>query len=96
MTRTDALTFSFCNLFVRLTYAVRIAIVNEFDGRCDNLVSAAAASGETIPNHCDAVLNNVDVDPDETWWNWVVLSGMFVFLRFMALLNLRRKANKFY
>lgn len=79
-----------------LTYAVRIAMVNEFDGRCDELVAEGEASGTTIPNHCDAVLDNVDVEPDETWWNWVVLASMFVVLRLMALLNLRRKANKYY
>ena len=71
-------------------------MVNEFDGRCDDLVAAAEEEGETIQNNCEAVLKHVDVDPDEIWWNWVVLAAMFVVLRLMALLNLRRKANKFY
>lgn len=71
-------------------------MVNEFDGRCDGLVAEAAEEGETIPNNCEAVLKHVDVEADEIWWNWVVLAAMFVVLRLMALLNLRRKANKFY
>ena len=75
-----------------LTYAVRIALVNEFDGRCDDLVEA----NKGTRNYCNAVLDNVGIDPDETWWNWIVLAGMFVLLRFLALVNLRRKANKFY
>ena len=82
-----------------LTYAVRIALVNEFDGgRCDDYatVDHDADTSEGIPNYCDRVLNNVDVDPDETWWNWIILVGMFVVLRLMALVNLRRKASKFY
>ena len=74
-----------------LTYAVHIALVNEFDGRCDDV-----ADPPTVPNYCDRVLSNADADPDETWWNWIILSGMFVVLRLLALINLRRKASKFY
>jgi ABC-type multidrug transport system permease subunit len=75
-----------------LTYAIRIALVNEFDGQCNDLVEANPGSR----NFCNKVLNNSDSDPDETWWNWVVLAGMFVILRLLALINLRRKAEKFY
>lgn len=70
-----------------LTYAVKIAIDNEFGGdRC---------SSDVEPNPCDQIMDNVDVDSDEIWWNWVVLVGMFVVFRFMALINLQRKAHKF-
>lgn len=75
-----------------LTYAVRIALANEFDGRCDDVVE----EDPSIPNYCETVLDNVGVDVDETWWNWLVLVGMFVGMRVMALINLRRKASKFY
>lgn len=71
-----------------LTYAVRIILDNEFgDGRCD---------GDSGPNHCEQILDNVGVDPDEIWWYWTVLLGMFVVFRFLALINLKRKSQKFY
>eukprot|EP00977_Amphora_coffeiformis_P020224 scaffold8008_cov153-Amphora_coffeaeformis.AAC.1 len=71
-----------------LTYAVRIALENEFGhGRCDN---------DPDPNRCEQILENVGVDADETWWYWTVLIGMFFVFRFLALMNLQRKAHKFY
>lgn len=46
-----------------LTYATRLVLVAEFDGRC----------GDLVPNYCDAVLMNVEANPDDTWWYWIVL-----------------------
>mmetsp|Transcript_8123 Transcript_8123/g.11706 ORF Transcript_8123/g.11706 Transcript_8123/m.11706 type:complete len:636 (+) Transcript_8123:143-2050(+) len=86
-----------------LTYAVRIALVNEFDGRCDDLVEdgqedqqqqQVQAAGQT--NYCDAVLSNAEADPDDVWWNWLTLVLLFVVLRLTALNLLRKKASKFF
>eukprot|EP00521_Asterionellopsis_glacialis_P008157 CAMPEP_0195287702 /NCGR_PEP_ID=MMETSP0707-20130614/4658_1 /TAXON_ID=33640 /ORGANISM="Asterionellopsis glacialis, Strain CCMP134" /LENGTH=606 /DNA_ID=CAMNT_0040347483 /DNA_START=110 /DNA_END=1927 /DNA_ORIENTATION=+ len=54
-----------------LTYAVRIALVNEFDGRCDDIDTDGQQGrppvGAGQSNFCDAVLNNAEADPDEVW-----------------------------
>jgi ABC-type multidrug transport system permease subunit len=63
-----------------LTYAVRIALVEEFP----------AGTG------ADALLETVEADRDGTWWNWLVLLGIFVGFRLMALIVLRQKATKFF
>lgn len=82
-----------------LTYATRIALANEFDGRCDDIVVDTGnqqGQGPPSANYCDNVLANVDVDVDETWRNWFALLAMFVGMRVLALVNLRRKASKYY
>ena len=68
-----------------LTYAVRIALVSEFQDCADDGL---------IP--CSAVLESTDAKEDETWWNWLVLVLLFVFFRLMALSVLRSKATKFF
>jgi ABC-type multidrug transport system permease subunit len=70
-----------------LTYAVRILLVAEFDRDC--------GSDEANKN-CQNLLDNVDADPDETWWNWLVLVALFAGFRLLALFVLQRKAAKFY
>lgn len=69
-----------------LTYATRLILVAEFDGRCDGLV----------PNYCEEVMMNVEANPDDTWWYWIVLMCQFVFFRLLALFLLRQKATHFY
>lgn len=65
-----------------LTYAVRISAVEEFDRPdCDQ---------------CAGFLEDLNADPDEVWWNWLVLAGLFVVFRLLALFILRRKAEKFF
>jgi ABC-type multidrug transport system permease subunit len=63
-----------------LTYAVRIVLVEEFP----------EGTG------ADDLLESVDADRDGTWWNWLVLLGLFVGFRVMALVVLRQKATKFF
>jgi hypothetical protein len=75
-----------------LTYAVRKALVNEFDGWCNDIVQ----TNPELRNYCNKVLSNADAHPSESWWNWLILAGMIVLLRILALINLRRKAEKFY
>lgn len=65
-----------------LTYALRIMAVEEFD-RDDCMA-------------CTNFLDVLDADPDETWWNWLVLAALFVGFRLLGLAILRQKAEKFY
>eukprot|EP00523_Entomoneis_sp_CCMP467_P003908 CAMPEP_0168742096 /NCGR_PEP_ID=MMETSP0724-20121128/12860_1 /TAXON_ID=265536 /ORGANISM="Amphiprora sp., Strain CCMP467" /LENGTH=679 /DNA_ID=CAMNT_0008789635 /DNA_START=46 /DNA_END=2085 /DNA_ORIENTATION=+ len=69
-----------------LTYGVRICLVAEFDGGC---------AGQ-IPNYCEQVLDNVNAEPDDTWWYYLVLIALFVVFRLFALITLKKKAEKFY
>jgi hypothetical protein len=66
-------------------------LINEFED-CANELSA----NEDEPNYCRQVLDNVDADADETWWNWLVLVALFLVFRVMALRILQLKSTKFY
>jgi ABC-2 type transporter len=70
-----------------LTYSLRILLVAEFD-------RSVAECGDT--EQCAKLLDRVNADPDETWWNWLVLVLLFIVFRVGALAILRQKANKFY
>ena len=67
-----------------LTYSIRILLVAEFED-----------CAKTNQN-CAVLLKNVKADPDETWWNWLILVLLFCVFRFSALLVLRKKATKFF
>lgn len=71
-----------------LTYALRISLVAEFED-CD-------PSNPEANDNCNSLLDTVDADPDQTWWNWIVLFALFGAFRVIALLVLRKKATKFY
>eukprot|EP00522_Entomoneis_paludosa_P006385 CAMPEP_0172451976 /NCGR_PEP_ID=MMETSP1065-20121228/9768_1 /TAXON_ID=265537 /ORGANISM="Amphiprora paludosa, Strain CCMP125" /LENGTH=650 /DNA_ID=CAMNT_0013203947 /DNA_START=259 /DNA_END=2211 /DNA_ORIENTATION=+ len=71
-----------------LTYALRILMVGEFED-CD-------PSNPAANDNCNNLLDTVDAEPDDTWWNWLVLIALFLFFRLMALFVLQRKATKFY
>jgi len=73
-----------------LTYAIRIMLVAEFEGCSDGELASGG------PGLCTGVLENVQADPDETWWNWLVLVCLFAFFRLLALNILRSKATKFF
>jgi len=60
-----------------LTFAVKIGIANEFNR--DNEI-------------CQNLLRSTNVDPDDTWWYWLALVGIFIVLRLSALFLLRKKA----
>ena len=77
-----------------LTYSVRIGLVDELnDDGCGDDVNDN--DGEANDN-CENLLATIDADPDETWWNWLILLGLFIFFRLLALYILRQKANKFF
>jgi hypothetical protein len=46
--------------------------------------------------NCNRLVADIDADPDDTWWNWLVLVGLFVFFRLSALYILQQKAIKFF
>eukprot|EP00980_Cylindrotheca_fusiformis_P027199 scaffold19324_cov152-Cylindrotheca_fusiformis.AAC.14 len=75
-----------------LTYGVRIVVAAQFDKDCPNMVSP---TGDTT-NYCDDILDNVGADPDDYWWYYLVLAGLFIFVRLLALFVLKRKASEFY
>ncbi|KAG7349282.1 ABC transporter [Nitzschia inconspicua] len=75
-----------------LTYGVRILLAGEFGGdRCDNV--------ETFPdgtNSCTRILGNSGSNPEDVWWYYLVLLGLFIVFRLFALFVLKKKASKFY
>lgn len=70
-----------------LTYSVRIGLVEEFGHGC---------GGGQADINCQNLLEAIDADPDEIWWNWLMMLALFVFFRLSALFILRRKATKFF
>jgi hypothetical protein len=62
-------------------------LVEEFGAGCPE------ADGE---DPCLNLINGVEADPDETWWNWLVLVALFVVFRLCALAVLQQKATKFF
>jgi hypothetical protein len=71
-----------------LTYAIRILLVEEFYD-CD-------PGNPEANNACNDLVSNIDADPDETWWNWLVLVALFGVARIFALYILRQKSTKFF
>ena len=53
-----------------VTYAVRIYVVEEFSD-CD--------PGNPVANeNCNNIVEEIDADPDDVWWNWLILFAMFL------------------
>jgi len=75
-----------------LTYAIRIVLVEEFN----NCNTGPTDADKFENDQCKMLLENVDADPDETWWNWLVLLLLFLVFRLLALVVLRQKATKFF
>ena len=69
-----------------LTYALRLVMVVEFKD----------CGSPTAQLHCDALLIDVNANPDDTWWYWTVLVTLFVVFRISALLILKSKASKYF
>lgn len=70
-----------------LTYAVRLSLLLEFDQDCGS---------EEANRNCQGLLDNVNADPDEAWWYWIVLVGLFVVFRIFAIIILKSKASKYF
>ena len=82
-----------------MTYAVRIALVEEFGGGCPAFTDDGDPILDEEGNQLDPCINllgSVDADPDETWWNWLVLVALFAVFRLCALVVLQQKATKFF
>lgn len=72
-----------------LTYSLRIIMVAEFDNCGADSLNLEASMA------CGQLLENVGADPDDTWWYWIVLIGLFVVFRLMGLVILKKKATRF-
>jgi ABC-type multidrug transport system ATPase subunit len=69
-----------------LTYSVRLGLIEEFE-------DCGSEQGDMM---CEELLKSIEAEPDEMWWYWTVLFGLFAFFRISALFVLRRKATKFF
>lgn len=78
---------SWARFIFPLTYSVRIGLIEEFGDGC------GSAQADMM---CEGLLSSVEADPDELWWNWLVVLGLFVFFRLAGLFVLRHKATKFF
>jgi ABC-type multidrug transport system permease subunit len=80
---------SWARYIFSLTYAVRIGATEEFgEGTC--------VGGEQANAMCGGLMDSLDANEDDKWWNWVAMLGLFAFFRLLALYILRRKATKFF
>jgi ABC-type multidrug transport system ATPase subunit/ABC-type multidrug transport system permease subunit len=77
-----------------LTYAVRLIMIYEFYDCGSGYQDSVEGIRATIS--CNQLLKNVDAVPGDAWWYWIVLAGLFVVFRSMALFVLRKKATKFF
>ena len=83
-------TFYFSIATLRKQYAVRILLVAEFEDCADG------PPNDRATENCRNLLINVEANPDETWWYWLVLVLLFLVFRVLALIVLRKKATKFF
>lgn len=78
---------SWARYLCSLTYAVRLVLIGEFDRDCGD---------DKADDNCETILRNVEADPDDAWWYWLILAVLFVVFRLLALMLLRKKATKFF
>jgi len=69
------------------TYAIRILALEEFT-KCEG--------GPLAFKNCDALLESLDADPDETWWYWLMLLVLMVVSRIVALIVLVKYSTSYY
>jgi ABC-type multidrug transport system permease subunit len=68
-----------------LTYSVRLSLIYEFED----------CGGGQADINCANLLDNVNADPEQSWWYWMVIIVIFVVMRTLGLFMLRKKATKF-
>ena len=73
-----------------LTYASRIGFAYEFSNCGDN---GDGDYDEVAASNCDSVLAANNINPDDTWWYWLALLGLFVLFRVGGIVLLRYKAR---
>jgi len=66
-----------------LKYASGLSIIYEFD-YCEPGLAQ---------QNCENILRRNDVNPDDAWWYWLALLGVFGLFRLMVLIVLRKKAS---
>ena len=68
-----------------LTYATRLMSIAEFDG-CEGPGS----------ENCQSIISDtLEADPDEVWWYWLILIGLWFVFGMSGLAILTKKASKF-
>ena len=70
-----------------ITYATRILLVDEFNNCSDNPFKNLG---------CELMLLNLNANPDDVWWYWLILIAQFVLFCLVALIVVYFKAQKFY
>jgi hypothetical protein len=68
-----------------LSYAVNLVMDYEFNQDCGS---------EQANTNCQNILDIAGSDSDDIWWYWLALVAIFVVLRSVALVCLKRKAEK--
>ena len=76
---------SWAQYLCSLTYASRLGFAYEF--------SDCSKDGELAVENCESVLKANNVNPNDTWWYWLALLGLFVLFRCCGIVLLGRKAK---
>lgn len=69
-----------------LTFGLLVAMLEEFSD----------CGGGWSQTNCNLLLDNVEADPDDVHWYWVVMIALFIVFRLLALGLLHKKASKFF
>lgn len=71
-----------------LKYAAGLAYIYEFD-------DCVGSPEELAELNCDRILTQNNVSPDDKWWYWLAMMGLFCLFRLLALVLLRKKGGDF-
>lgn len=77
--------FRWIQYLCSLKYASGLSMIYEF-GECESGIEQ---------DNCDNVLERNNVSPDDDWWFWLAMCGLFVVFRLGALLLLKKRATNF-
>ena len=69
-----------------LTFGTRIVMLKEFS-------DCGSPGAQT---NCNLLVNSIEAEEDDVWIYWIVLAGLFVGFRVLALILLTKKATKFF
>jgi ABC-2 type transporter len=70
-----------------LTYAVKLLTLEEFTNCSDDFFQQQS---------CNLVIENIQANPDDKLQYWMLLVGMFLGFRLLALFQLKKSASEFY
>jgi len=69
-----------------LSYSLRVMVIIEFENCSENPIELA---------QCELMMEQVDADPEDKWWYWLGVLGLFIGFRVGALFILARHASVF-